>query len=357
MNDERESQRITPEPLAPDPQDVESLDVWGFRDTAFRARPDGVVELTGSRYPLCGEELVDLLPWVQRTIHDGVTPHDLNTPHYPPAIPAPVESPGFAAFREEVAKLLGQSALTDDPEVRLRHGHGHTQEEMYAIKYGALPRVPDLVVRPADEHEVVRIVEAARRHDVVLIPYGGGTNVTDALRCPPGERRSIVSVDTSRMSRVLWIDPENRLACIQAGAVGRHIAQQLARYGFTMGHEPDSMEFSTLGGWIATYASGMKKNRYGNIEDLVKDVTVVSACGVLERSDEVVPRESVGVGDVRRWIFGSEGEFGIVTKAVVQIFPLPEAQVYGSVVFRDFEQGVRFLYDLQQHGTPRPACA
>ena len=344
--------RFTPEPRTPDPGDVESLDVWGFRDTAFRARPDGVVELSGSRYPLCGEELADLLPWVQRTIHPDVGPHDLNRPHYPPAIPAPVESPGFAAFREEVAKLLGAQAITDDAEVRLRHGHGHTQEEMYAIKYGSLPRVPDLVVRPGDEREVEGLVEAAQRHDVVLIPYGGGTNVTDALRCPLGEKRSIVSVDMGRMDRILWIDPENHLACIQAGAVGRHIAEQLAVHGFTMGHEPDSIEFSTLGGWIATYASGMKKNRYGNIEELVLDVTVVTACGVLERPDEVVPRESVGMGDARRWIFGSEGELGIVTKAVVKIFPLPEAQVYGSVVFPDFESGVRFLYDLQQYGTP-----
>jgi len=98
-----------------------------------------------------------------------------------------------------------------------------------------------------------------------------------------------VSVDLGRLNRILWIDPANRMACIQAGAVGRDIAAGLARYGFTMGHEPDSIEFSTLGGWIATHASGMKKNRYGNIEDLVLDVHVVTACGVLARSG-VAPR-------------------------------------------------------------------
>ncbi len=343
-----DSQRIVPEAYAPDPADQESLDVWGFRDTAFRAREDGVVELTGHRYGLCGEELADLLPWVHDTIHPGVTPHDLNPPSYPPAIPAPRQHPDFL---EEIRKVLAEDQVTDDAELRLRHGHGHTQEEMYAIKYGALPRVPDLVVYPTEESHVVALVEAARRHDVCLIPYGGGTNVTDALRCPEEEERLIASVDMSRMNQIEWIDPENRMACIQAGAVGRHIVEQLGKYGFTIGHEPDSIEFSTLGGWVATHASGMKKNRYGNIEDIVVDVTVVTARGVLERH-YLVPRESIGSGDSRRWVFGSEGAFGIVTKAVVKIFPLPEVQTYGSIIFPEFSDGVAFLEELTHHATP-----
>src|SRR5687767_1985082 len=105
------------------------------------------------------------------------------------------------------------------------------------------------------------------------------------------------------------------MAGIQAGAVGRHIQAELARHGFTLGHEPDSIEFSTLGGWIATHASGMKKNRYGNIEDLVLDVHAVTAAGTLERPT-VAPRESAGL-DPRRWLLGSEGTLGIITSAVV----------------------------------------
>ncbi len=340
--------RIYPEALEPDPAEVESLDVWGFRDTAFEARADGVVVLKGSRYALCGEEMVDLLPWVQQKIHPEVSPFDLNSPHYPPWIPAPREN---GAFEAAIRKHFRADQIGTDPELRLRHGHGHTQEEMYAIKYGYLARVPDLVVYPVDEEQVVALVEAACRHDVCLIPYGGGTNVSDALRCPENEKRTIVSVDMSRMSRILWIDPENQMACVEAGVVGRRLAGELARHGFTLGHEPDSIEFSTLGGWIATHASGMKKNRYGNIEDIVLDVTVVTARGVIERS-AVAPRESIGVGDARRWIFGSEGAFGIITRAVVKVFPLPAAQVYGSIVFPDFEKGVAFLYDLTRRGTP-----
>jgi len=343
-----EATRIVPEPLELDPRDEESLDVWGFRDTRFRVRPDGVVELTGSRYPLCGEELADLLPWVQRSIHAGVVPDDLNPPHYPPPVPEPRRHP---AFSDEIRKFLDEDQISEDARLRLRHGHGHTQEEMYAIKYGRVERLPDLIVYPASDEEVEALVEAAIRHDVCLIPYGGGTNVSGALRCPSGEQRVIVSLDMSRMNRVLWIDPENRMACIQAGAVGRHIVEQLARHGFTIGHEPDSIEFSTLGGWIATFASGMKKNLYGNIEDIVLDVTVVTARGRLERSC-VGPRESIGVGDARRWAFGSEGSLGIVTQALVKIFPLPEAQVYGSIAFPDFESGVGFLRELTHTSRP-----
>jgi alkyldihydroxyacetonephosphate synthase len=239
---------------------------------------------------------------------------------------------------------LTADQITEDAETRLRHGHGHTQEEMYAIKHGRLERVPDLVVFPLDAEQVGRLVEAAVRHDICLIPYGGGTSVTEALRCPAGERRTIVSVDLQRMNRILWIDPINRMAEIQAGGVGRQIAAQLRHHGFTMGHEPDSLEFSTLGGWIATHASGMKKNKYGNIEDLVLGMNVATPAGELNRST-IVPRESVGT-DPNSCMFGSEGNFGIITSATVKIFPLPEVQRYGSIIFPSFEQGFDFLYRL-----------
>jgi alkyldihydroxyacetonephosphate synthase len=176
--------------------------------------------------------------------------------------------------------------------VRLRHGHGHTQEDMWAIKHGALRRVPDLVVWPEDEAEVRAVLELAREHGACLVPYGGGTNVTDALRCPDGERRTIASLDLRRMNRVLWIDPTNRTAQIQAGATGLEIEEQLARHGFTLGHEPDSAEHSTLGGWIATNASGMKKNRYGNIEELVLSVSAVTPEGDLAPAFRANPSAS-----------------------------------------------------------------
>lgn len=334
--------RFVPDAWRPPENEEESLEVWGFRGAGFELLPNGSVVLKGSRYAGSGVELPELLPWVNRTLAINVQPGDEHPAHYPPEIPPPRLNPSFL---REIGEFLPESALTTAAEQRLRRGHGHTLEEMYAIKYGRIERVPDLVVFPETEAEVAGLVHAAARHEVCLVPYGGGTNVTDALRCPPGDDRTIVAVDLARMNRIRWIDPVNRMACIEAGAVGRHLQAQLARHGYTLGHEPDSVEFSTLGGWIATHASGMKKNRYGNIEDLVLDVTVVTPRGELRHAP--FPRESAGL-DPRRWVFGSEGALGIVTSAVVKIFPLPAVQRYDAVLFPDFPAGVAFLYDLSR---------
>jgi alkyldihydroxyacetonephosphate synthase len=342
-----DGRRICPEPPRRRSGDSERFDGWGFADSGFRIHANGAVELSGDRYDLAGTELPDLLPWVSRTIGVPLDPREVNPSQYPPAIPEPRENPGFL---DGLRKFLPDDALCDDPENRLRHGHGHTQQEIYAIKHGQFARTPDLVVYPNGAEQVEALVAAALQHGACLIPYGGGTNVTQALLCPADEERIIVSVDLSRMNRILWIDPENRMACIQAGAVGREIVEILEQHGFTLGHEPDSIEFSTLGGWIATHASGMKKNRYGNIEDLVLDVCAVTAAGLMTRSS-VSPRESVGV-DLRRCLYGSEGNLGIVTHATVKLFPLPEVQHYESVVFRSFEEGFAFLYELTQKGAP-----
>jgi alkyldihydroxyacetonephosphate synthase len=339
---------IVPDPPAPPAEsETESLDVWGFRDTHFDFSENGHVVIRGTRYELSGKELPRFLPWVRETLEVDVNPKEVHQPQYPTATPEPILSDELMSA---LRGLLSPAQIETGGEIRMRHGHGHTQEEMFSIKYAQLGRIPDVVVYPESEEQVAKLVEIAKQHNATLVPYGGGTNVTDALRCFPNERRSIVSVDMRRLNRVLWIDRTNMLACIQAGAVGRHIMAELKKHGVTMGHEPDSVEFSTLGGWIATNASGMKKNRYGNIEDLVLDVSVVTAAGKLERSI-CSPRESVGM-DLRRLIFGSEGTLGIVTSAVVKIFPLPEVQEYGSVLFPSFEQGFKFMYDLAREATP-----
>lgn len=346
-----ENNLITPDPIAIGEDERESHENWGFADTAFAVNERDAVTILGTRYELSGKKLPRLLPWIREVLHVDVDTSDVFKSSYPTAINPPVRNEDFL---NQIGKTIAADRIDFDDENRLRHGHGHTQEEMFAIKYGRLGRIPDVVVYPTTEDEVAGLVAAADAHNVVLIPFGGGTNVTDALRCRDDESRMVVSVDMRRMNRVRWIDKENMMACIEAGAVGRHIMTTLSKYGVTMGHEPDSVEFSTLGGWIATNASGMKKNKYGNIEDIVLDVTVVGRDGKLERA-KPSPRESTGI-DMRRLLFGSEGTLGIVTSAIVKIFPLPEVQEYGSVIFPDYESGYAFMRDLVRESTPPASC-
>ena len=340
-------------PLKPPAQaaDVESQYVWGFDDTRFEINERGSVEMTGSRYAISGQELPNLLPWMENVIGIQIDPYDKRIPELPKRFPIPKKQ---AAFVKALKKELPQERFSQDDSLRLRHGHGHTQAEMYALKSGGMTRIPDGVFRPECEEELVTLISIAQKHNVCVVPYGGGTNVTEALRCPENEKRFILSVDMKGMNRILWIDPVNHLACIQAGAVGRNIKKQLAEHGFTMGHEPDSVEFSTLGGWVATHASGMKKNKYGNIEDILVDVNVVTSQGMLTREGSF-PRESIGL-DPRRFILGSEGNLGIITQAVVKIFPLPQVQKYDSILFHNFKDGVDFMYAMTRKGVV-PASA
>ncbi|MEO7360941.1 MAG: FAD-binding oxidoreductase [Gemmatimonadaceae bacterium] len=342
---ETHAQRIVPTALPVEDDAQLAHDAWGYRDTSFKLLDNGSVTLTGKRYALSGLELPSLLPWVSGVMSVNFRDAEIPRKPFPPQIP---ESRATESFLNALREIVAPDAVSVDALQRLRHGHGHTVEEIYALRNGGLARVPDVIVYPKFTSEVEALVEFAAKNNAVLVAFGGGTNVIDALRCSESETRTIVSVDMRRMNRILWIDAENQTACVEAGAVGRHLATGLAEHGFTMGHEPDSYEFSTLGGWIATHASGMKKNRYGNIEDILLDVQVVTSAGLVSRTP-VVPRDSIGA-DPRRWIMGSEGRFGIITRAVVKLKPLPETEEHDAIVFKNFEDGVNFLHDLTKSG-------
>lgn len=133
-------------------------------------------------------------------------------------------------------------------------------------------------------------------------------------------------------------------ACVEAGIVGKDLENELAKYGVMCGHEPDSVEFSTLGGWISTRASGMKKNKYGNIDDIIVTIKVVTPIGTFERSQQS-PRISSGP-DLNEIFLGSEGTLGIITSAVIKLKPVAEVVEYDSILFHDFLSGTDFMYEV-----------
>jgi len=319
--------------------------LWGYRDTRFEFTDEQTVRVTGTRYPLAGSKLPHFVGFVEKILGLPIHPDLERQPVLPETLPAPVRNEPFLKALPAVMATWCQNA---DDNARLAHSHGQLSvDEVYRIMNGKAPaRLVDLVVYPGSELEVQELVRLADQHNVVLIPYGGGTNVSGALLCPAGEQRMIVSVDMRRMNRVLEIDRTNNRVVVEAGITGKDLERQLAEAGLTCGHVPDSIEFSTLGGWIATNASGMKKNRYGNIEDIVLDAVMISADGEVQ-SLPVAPRTSLGI-QPRHFLFGSEGSLGIITRAVLQVRPMPEAVQYASFVFPDFASGLQFLKAVQE---------
>jgi len=302
--------------------------------------------MTGARYPLSGQSMPHLIPFVEQMLGLPFDPAAVR-PESTPPVPPPCLNPALMAAIEH---LLPSERRSTDPRARLAHSHGQLSiGEVDRVLYGGrLARVADVVVEPESEDEVRAIVETAIAHDACLVPYGGGTNVSGALLCPEEEGRTIVSIDMRRMRRVLSVDRANGCALVEAGITGADLEEALSALGYTCGHTPDSLEFSTLGGWIATNASGMKKNRYGNIEDIVVEATLVTPSGTVE-TRRPAARTSTGMQPLAL-LFGSEGNLGVITKALIAIHPKPEECRYGSLVFRSFADGVAFLKTVRAAG-------
>ncbi|CAH1645341.1 unnamed protein product [Spodoptera littoralis] len=305
---------------------------WGYKDSMFKLQGH-TATFTGNRYSIGGHTLPHLAQWAIDKF--GIDPS--REPKIPELPKKFAESRLPESIRLELEEI---AEVSIDGMDRLIRAHGQTLKDMAQLRTNSFPRIPDAVIWPDSHEQVEQIVQCASRHNFVIIPFGGGTSVSGAVTCPAKETRPIVVLDTSDLNSILWLDKDQLLARVQAGIVGQDLEREMRARGFTVGHEPDSYEFSTLGGWVATRASGMKKNTYGNIEDLIVNTKVVTARGVFEKSCRV-PRMSCGP-EWEHVIMGSEGCFGVVTEVTIKIRPLPPVVRYGSLVFPDWESGFHF---------------
>ena len=257
-------------------------------------------------------------------------------------VPASRASEGFV---RELTAIVGGEHVTTDDMVRVIHTYGKGLRDLVRIRGNQILRSPDVVVYPADEAQVQRVVDAAVAVDAVIIPFGGGSNIAGSLEPLPAETRTVVSLDLGRLREVVDIDADSGLARVQAGAQGPDLEAQLNAQGWTIGHFPDSFTHSTVGGWVATRSTGMQSDKYGDIADIARGLRVVRPGDVLVLRP--LPSTSSGPS-VREMILGSEGRLGVITEVTVQVHRVPEKRNIYAYFFPTWEAGVAAMQAISE---------
>ncbi|BDT91132.1 FAD-binding oxidoreductase [Nocardia sputorum] len=284
---------------------------WGNREDA----------VTGHERAALTKRVAALLPDAELTVHEAP---DLTSLRVPPP-------------RVQVPDALAELA-SDDLGDRVAHGHGQAFRDVARALLGRLDHIPDHVLRPRTEQDVVDILDWCASAGVAAVPFGGGTSVVGGVepRCADAYAGA-VSLDTSRLNRILELDRTSRAARIQAGILGPALEAALRPEGLTLRHFPQSFEFSTLGGWLATRAGGHYATVYTHIDDMAESLRVVTPAGLSE--SRRLPASGAGPSPDRMFL-GSEGILGVITEAWMRLQDRPRWRAGASVLFDDYDAAV-----------------
>ena len=247
-----------------------------------------------------------------------------------------------------ISRLPAHPLVDTSPEVRLRHARGQSLPDWVALNYGRIDVFPDGVAFPGSEDDVRELLQFARSSGFQVIPYGGGTSVVGHINPLRGDR-PVLTLSMEKLDRLIQLDEISRLATFEAGVTGPVLEAQLNAHGYTLGHFPQSFEYSTLGGWIATRSSGQQSYYYGRIEQLFTGGSVETPRGHLDLP--CFPASAAGP-DVREMILGSEGRLGVITQAQIRVRPIPKAEGFYGIFFPTWKQGVAAMRAIVQNDIP-----
>ena len=234
------------------------------------------------------------------------------------------------------------------PETRVRHALGQSLPDWLKLRHGKIGNVPDGVAFPESSDDVRALLDYAQQCGALVIPYGGGTSVVGHLTVPDAGQ-PVLTISLARLSRLLDLDRQAQLATFGAGVVGPDLEAQLRAQGYTLGHFPQSFEYSTLGGWVVTRSSGQQSLRYGRIEQLFAGGKVETPAGTL--AIPTFPASAAGP-DLREIVMGSEGRIGILTEATVRVSPLPQREEFHAVFFPGWDQAQEAVRAIAQAKLP-----
>lgn len=270
-----------------------------------------------------------------------------------PAVPVALSDVVLPAPRLAPGAGLQEICAVDD-HARARHAYGSSYRDVVRGFAGRFEHPPDVVAFPRDEAQLRDVLHWALDAGAAVIPYGGGTSVVGGVETDVGDEfAATVTIDTGRMDRVLEVDRSSLSARIQAGAAGPTIEAQLRDYGLTLRHFPQSFQYATLGGMIATRAAGHFATLQTHIDDLVQSVRALTPAGVWE--SRRLPGSGAGPSP-DRLLLGSEGTLGVITEAWVRVRPRPRFRCGAAVSFPAFAAGVGAVRELSQSGLHPANC-
>jgi alkyldihydroxyacetonephosphate synthase len=237
------------------------------------------------------------------------------------------------------------SELWSVQEAELKHySHDAWPLAIKLSQNGQTPYLPQIAVHPRYPEEVANILNWANEQSVPVTAWGAGSGVVGAALPTHGG----ILLDLSRLNKILVLDEKNLLVKVQAGMMGHHLEAELNSRGFTLNHSPQSLDRSTVGGWIATRACGQFSSRWGGIEDFALAMTVVLANGEIITT-RLAPRAAIGP-DIKSFFIGSEGTLGIILDVTLKVFPRAEARVLETISFSSVESGLLAMRRLMQSG-------
>ena len=243
--------------------------------------------------------------------------------------------------------------FSDGRYERLSHALGKAYRDVVRGFRGEFPNPPDLVALPREESEVELVLAWCEEQGAAVVPFGGGTSVVGGVEARLGEQDAVVALDLRRLDRVLEVDPVSLAARIQAGATGPGLEAQLREHGLTLRHFPQSFEYSTLGGWIATRAGGHFATLETHIDDLVSSVRALTPRGSWE--SRRLPGSGAGPSP-DRMLLGSEGILGVITEAWVRVRERPRFKLSRAVGFGSFAAGAGAVREIAQSGLHPSNC-
>ncbi len=244
---------------------------------------------------------------------------------------------------DELADLIGPHRVGSHPADLHRHATDRSTSALLARRAGTQYDLPQCVVRPHTTEQVAKVLEWAQRTRTPVVPYGGGSGVSEGI-----VSGGAVVIELRALNEILDFDEKSRLVRTQSGVLGPDLAKALRSWGQTLGHEPQSMGISTVGGWVATRASGQLSARYGSIEDMISGLEAVLPGGRVLRP-KTVPRRATGP-DLASLMVGSEGTLGIVTEVTLRVSPLPTERANRCVRFQHMADGVAACRKIAQSG-------